>query len=98
MFSDKLSPKTRITLNARVGVELQDSTFPANSADPNLSSTLGNPNYTWFQNLNGMNQGTSATSPNAVAWIYEDSVATRPTSLKISTDARRTPSMDAASI
>ena len=43
MMADKLSPKTRITFNGRVGVELQDSIFPANSADPNSRSTLGNP-------------------------------------------------------
>ena len=71
MLVDKVSPGTRITLNGRFGVELQNSMFPANSADPNLSSTLGNPTYTWFQHLNSLNQGTSATSPDAVAWVYQ---------------------------
>lgn len=64
-------PQTRIVLNGRFGVELQNDTFPANSADPNLSSTLGNPAFTWFKNLNSQNQGTTANSPDAVAWIYQ---------------------------
>lgn len=75
MLADKISPKTRISLDGRVGVELQDSTFPANSADPNLSNTMGNPTYTWFNNLNSMNQGTSATSPDAAAWVYQGKLA-----------------------
>lgn len=75
MLGDNLTPKTRITLNGRFGVELQDNTFPANSGDPNLSSTLGNPTYTWFSNLNSLNQGTSAASPDEVAWIYQGNFA-----------------------
>lgn len=75
MFSDKLAPQTRVVFNGRVGVELQDSTFTPNSADPALSSTLGNPTYSWFKNLNSMNQGTSATSPNARAYIYEGNIS-----------------------
>jgi hypothetical protein len=75
MFADKLAPQTRLTLNARIGVELQDDTFPANSADPNLSSPLGNPTYKWFNNLDSLGQGTSATSPDASAWVYLGSIA-----------------------
>jgi hypothetical protein len=75
MLVDKVSPGTRINLNGRFGVELQNSVFPANSADPNLSSTLGNPTYAWFNNLNSLNQGTSATSPDAVAWVYQGNFA-----------------------
>ena len=71
MLSDKLAPQTRLVFNGRIGVELQDSTFMANSADPGLSNTLGNPTYSWFKNLNSLNQGTSATSPNARAYIYQ---------------------------
>jgi Putative outer membrane beta-barrel porin, MtrB/PioB len=73
MLGYNVMPKTRINLNGRFGLELQNSTFPANSADPNLSSILGNPTYTWFKNLNGLNQGTSATSPDMVATIYQGS-------------------------
>lgn len=75
MMGDTLKPGTRINLNGRFGVELQDSMFPANSADPNLSNTLGNPAYHWFDNLNNWNQGTSASSPDASAWIYQGSAS-----------------------
>ena len=75
MMGDTLAPGTRLNLNARFGVELQDDTFPPNSADPNLSNTLGNPTYHWFDNLNSMNQGTSAFSPDASAWIYQVNAA-----------------------
>jgi hypothetical protein len=71
MVSDKLAPKTKITFNGRIGLELQDSQFPPNSADPNLSSTLGNPTYTWFQHLNSSNQGTTDTSLHGRAFVYE---------------------------
>jgi hypothetical protein len=74
MFADKLAPQTRLTLNARIGVELQDDSFPANTADPNLSPTLGNPTYHWFNNLDSLGQGTSAISPDAAAWVYLGSI------------------------
>ncbi len=75
MVGDDVVPGTRVNLNGRFGVELQNDTFPANSADPNLSSTLGNPTYAWFSHLNGLNQGTSSTSPDDVAWIYQGKLA-----------------------
>jgi MtrB/PioB family decaheme-associated outer membrane protein len=75
MLADKLSPKTRVVFNGRFGFEMQDDTFPANSADPNLSSTLGNPTYSWFSNLNTLNQGTSATSLGATATVVQGNIA-----------------------
>jgi|GEM_PF-1156791 len=75
MLSDKLAPRTRIVFNGRIGMELQDETFTPNSADPSLSSTLGNPTYTWFKNLNSLNQGTSATSPDARAYVYQGTLS-----------------------
>ena len=75
MFNDKLAPHTRFNFNGRVGLELQDSTFPANSADPNLSSTLGNPTYAWWANLNSLNQGTGVTSLDGKAWVYQANVS-----------------------
>jgi hypothetical protein len=75
MFGDNLAPATRVTLNLRGGVELQNDTFPANSADPGLSSTLGHPAFAWFNHLNSLNQGTSATSPDDVAWVYQGKLA-----------------------
>lgn len=71
MLSDKLAPLTRVVFNGRLGLELQDSIFPANSADPGLSSTLGNPTYSWFANLNSHNQGTTAPSLDASAFVYQ---------------------------
>jgi hypothetical protein len=75
MFSDKLAPKTRLVFNGRVGLELQNNPFPPNSADPNLSSTLGNPTYKWFANLNSHNQGTTANSLDASAVVYQANVS-----------------------
>ncbi|MBU6298477.1 MAG: MtrB/PioB family outer membrane beta-barrel protein, partial [Alphaproteobacteria bacterium] len=75
MLADRLSPKTRAVFNGRLGFELQDDTFPANSADPYLSSTLGSPTYSWFSNLNALNQGTSATSLGATATVVEADIA-----------------------
>lgn len=75
MFSDKLSPKTRLVFNGRVGLELQDSTFAPNSADPNLSNTLGNPTFKWFANLNSHNQGTTANSLDASAVVYQGNLS-----------------------
>ncbi len=76
MLGYNFSPDTRLTANTRIGMEIQDSTFPANSANPNLSNTLGNPTYSWFNNLNSLNQGTgSVTSPNAFAWTYHGNLA-----------------------
>ena len=94
---DKVSPGTRISLNGRLGVELQNSTFPANSADPNLSSALGNPTYAWFKNLNGLNQGTSATSPDAVAWVYQGNI-TVTSKLATDLDGRASYSFDGRNV
>lgn len=71
MLNDKLAPHTRFNFNGRFGVELQDDTFPANSADPGLSPTMGNPTYSWWSHLNSMNQGTGVTSLGAAAWVYQ---------------------------
>jgi hypothetical protein len=97
MLVDKVSPGTRISLNGRLGVELQNSTFPANSGDPNLSSALGNPTYAWFKNLNGLNQGTSATSPDAVAWVYQGNI-TVTSKLATDLDGRASYSFDGRNV
>jgi hypothetical protein len=93
MVSDKLTDTTRINFNGRVGVELQNSTFPANSADPNLSPTLGSPAYNWFGNLNSLNQGTSATSPDISAWVYQGNISVD-SELAKNVDGRATYSFD----
>ena len=56
MAATNALPNTRINLNLRVGLEMQDDTFPPNTADPNLG---GHP---WIGNLNPDLQGTSASS------------------------------------
>lgn len=75
MFSDKLAPQTRLVFNGRVGLELQDTTFAPNSADPYLSNTMGNPTYHWFDNLNSLNQGTGVSSLDASAFVYQARVS-----------------------
>jgi len=97
MLGDNVAPGTRITLNGRLGVELQDSTFPANSADPNLSSGLGAPAFQWFTNLNSMNQGTSATSPDDIAWVYQGNLAID-SALATDLDGRASYSFDGRSV
>jgi hypothetical protein len=59
-------PYTHINANARVGLELQDSTFAPNTADPNPSGAAG------FGSLNPVTlQGTSTNSPNMMAEVYQ---------------------------
>lgn len=97
MFGDNFAPGTRLTVSARVGVELQDSTFPANSADPGLSSSLGSPAHNWFGNLNSLNQGTSAASPDDVAWVYHGT-ATLTSQLDSDIDGRVAYSFDGRNV
>jgi hypothetical protein len=93
MLSDKLAPRTRVVFNGRLGVELQDATFAANSADPGLSPTLGNPTYSWFANLNSRNQGTTAPSLDASAFVYQANLSFS-TELAQHLDGRVTYSLD----
>jgi len=97
MVGDNLAPATRIVLNGRFGVELQNSGFPANSANPNLSNTLGNPTFAWFNNLNGLNQGTTSNSLAAVAWIFQGNLAID-TNLAQGLDGRVSYSFDGRSV
>lgn len=97
MLNDKLAPHTRFNFNGRFGVELQDSTFPANNADPNLSPTLGNPTYTWFANLNSLNQGTGVTSLGGQAWVYQANTSFS-TELATHLDARIAYNLDARDV
>jgi hypothetical protein len=74
MLADNdLIPKTRLNFNARVGLELQNDTFAPNTADSGGSNFLGatkatNANLT---GLNGSLQGTTASSPDMVAEVYQ---------------------------
>ena len=75
MLGYNFAPRTRLTLNGRIGLELQNDTFPANTAAPNLSNTLGNPTFHWFDNLNSRNQGTVHNSPHARAFVYQGNLS-----------------------
>ena len=63
-------PRTRVNLNARLGLETQDNRFPPNTASPDPSAASG------FSNLNPVTlMGTSATSPDIRAKVYQGSVS-----------------------
>jgi hypothetical protein len=52
-------------------VEMQNDTYPANTADPFLATS----GFGGFSNLNASNQGTSTTSPNIMAQVVQGGVA-----------------------
>lgn len=68
MLATNAVPKTRINLNARVGVEKQDDNFAPNTADPNPSVASG---YGSLQYLNGTLLGTTQSALDAIATIYQ---------------------------
>jgi hypothetical protein len=70
MLATNAVPLTRINLNARVGVEKQDSTFPPNTADPGLSNS-----FPAAVGLNSNLQGTTANSPDITATVYQVKVS-----------------------
>ncbi|HUB16668.1 MAG TPA: OmpA family protein [Acetobacteraceae bacterium] len=72
MLATNAIPDTRLNLNARVGVEKQDDTFPPNSADPGIGTFIGT---TGFLHLNPMLQGTSEDSPDITATVYQVKVS-----------------------
>jgi MtrB/PioB family decaheme-associated outer membrane protein len=67
MAASNMVPKTRVNLNVRVGLEMQDDTFAPDTADPNLTGVASN--------LNGALQGTSANSLNAIARVFQGKVS-----------------------
>jgi len=69
MVGWNLTPGTRINVNARYGLETQNDTYPANTGDPAIGGFPGG-----FAGLNGLGQGTSATSPNIIAQVYQGNV------------------------
>ena len=68
-----LTPRTRFNFNGRYGYELQNNEFPANNADPNLTYLNTLPAF-GPGNLNALGQGTSATSPDIRAQVYQANV------------------------
>lgn len=74
MAATNMVPKTRINGNLRVGWELQNADFAPATADPNPTGASG------VGSFNSMLQGTSASSPNASATVYQGtfSVSTHP--------------------
>ncbi len=73
MVGTDVVPLTHINVNGRVGLELQNNTFAPNTADPA-------PSGAGLSTLNSLGQGTSATSPDIMADIYQlrISAASRP--------------------
>ncbi len=63
--------QSRINVNGRYGVEMQDNTYPANTADLNLATS----GFGGFSNLNSSVQGTGSTSPNIMAQVVQGGVA-----------------------
>ncbi|MGO8910106.1 MAG: MtrB/PioB family outer membrane beta-barrel protein, partial [Bradyrhizobium sp.] len=68
MTATNMVPNTRINLNFRGGVEMQDNTFAPDTADPNPygSATAGN--------LNSNLQGTNDTSLAGIATVFQGKV------------------------
>jgi hypothetical protein len=64
LASNNILPKTRVNLNARIGLEQQDDTFAPASADPNLA---GVPNVN--------NLGLDGVSPDINATVYQVKVS-----------------------
>jgi MtrB/PioB family decaheme-associated outer membrane protein len=62
-------PSMRINLNGRVGWELQNAPFAANTGDPGIS-----PSTPGFANLNSLLEGTTAPSLNARATVYHGTI------------------------
>jgi MtrB/PioB family decaheme-associated outer membrane protein len=80
MAATNILPNTRINLNLRGGLELQDHTFAPDTADPNPAGAAG------FGNLNSALQGTTANSLDARATIIQ---------AKISVDSHPVANLDA---
>jgi hypothetical protein len=73
MVGTDVVPLTHINVNGRVGLEVQNDTFAPNTADPA-------PSGAGLNTLNSLGQGTTASSPNMMADIYQlkVSAASRP--------------------
>jgi MtrB/PioB family decaheme-associated outer membrane protein len=69
MAATNMVPKTRINLNLRGGLEIQDDMFPPNTADPNPAGALG------LSNLNANLQGTTANSLDDVAKVLQGKIS-----------------------
>lgn len=66
MLATNIVPKTRINLNAHVGVEKDDSTFPPNTADPGLSTSLLS-----AAGFDALARGTSGDNADITATVYQ---------------------------
>jgi MtrB/PioB family decaheme-associated outer membrane protein len=80
LASGNIIPLTRVNVNARIGLELQNDQFAPNTADPSLTAAVPG-----FSSLNANRQGTSTNSPEMMAEIYQ---------LKISANSHPLPNVD----
>ncbi len=83
------TPTTRINLNVRGGLELQNAPFAPTTATPNISAA----NFVGFANLNSHLEGTTGTSLNASANTYQVNFSAS-TSLFDNVDGRLFASLD----
>jgi Putative outer membrane beta-barrel porin, MtrB/PioB len=81
LASNSLIPKTRLNLNARVGLEVQNDSFAPNTADPGGANLTG----ATLTNLNSSLVGATANTPNMAATIYQ---------VRISANSRPLPNVD----
>jgi MtrB/PioB family decaheme-associated outer membrane protein len=71
MVGYNLPWQSRININARYGLEMQDDTYPANTLDPYLPVS----GFGGLSNLNSSFQGTRSTSPGIMAQVVQGGVA-----------------------
>lgn len=64
-------PQTRINLNARYGLELQNASFVPNTGDPGISAA----DFAGFANLNSALEGTRNDSLNGIAQVFHSELA-----------------------
>jgi hypothetical protein len=66
MGATDVIPLTRVNVNARFGLELQDNQFAPNTADPSPPASAFGAGL-----LNSLGQGTSTASPSMMAEVYQ---------------------------
>lgn len=74
MVGYNVMPGTRVTANARYGLETQNSSVPSNVGDPALVAGGPPGGFAGLNNFNGVWAGTSSPSPDIVAQVFQGNV------------------------
>ena len=74
MVGYNVLPNTKVNVNARYGVEMQNDAYPANTGDPALVPGGPPGGLTHLTDFGGVWLGTSAASPNILAQVYQGNV------------------------